>query len=72
MFIAMIYWIGLRPRYWMLIGTLLGYPIFLLCPGDPSALILQGQFFHELQHFMDGMDAGVGQLKELDPGMGGS
>ena len=39
----------------------------LPCHGDPVALVL-----HTLQQFINGVDVGVGQLKALDLGLGGS
>lgn len=50
----------------------LRYPIIALCNGDPLALDLQEWLLHKLQQFTDGVDAGVGQLKALILGLGGS
>ena len=38
----------------------------------PAALDHQDRPFHVLQQFMDDVDFGVGQLKTLDLGLGGS
>jgi hypothetical protein len=67
MVIAVSHWAGLRPlasahhQFWTLSRTPLCYPAVALC--------------HEslqLQQFIGGVDAGVGQLKALDLGLGGS
>lgn len=58
-------WLFLCYRYWILTGTPLWYPVFVLCHGDPAALGLQDRSFHELQQFTDAVDAGLGQLKAL-------
>ena len=48
----------------------LGYPVVAPCYGDSAALALQPP--HVLQQFTDEVDIGVGQLKALDLGLGGS
>ena len=74
----MSHWSGLRSlfllhhQYRILTRTPLGYPVVALCHGDLVALDLQDQLLHTLQQFIDGIDVGVGQLKSLDLGLGGS
>ena len=46
--------------------------VIALCHEDPAALELQDWTLHTLQQFIDGVDVGVGQLKALDLGLGGS
>jgi hypothetical protein len=53
-------------------GTPLRYLVVSLCYGDPAALDLQDLPFHVLQHLIDGVDAGMGQLKTLTLSLGGS
>ena len=53
-------------------GSSQGYPVAVLCRGDPAALNLQDWPYHTLQQFIDGVDVGVGQLKALDLGLDGS
>ena len=55
--------------YWIFTGHPLGYPVVTLCHRDPVVLDLQDWPFHV---FIDGVDAGVGQLKALDLSRGGS
>lgn len=43
--------------------TLLGYPVVILCHGDPRVLNLQDWPLQVLQLFTDGVDAIVGQSK---------
>lgn len=52
--------------------TPLRYPIVAPCHGYPAALDLQARPFHMLQQIIDGVDAGVGEPKALDLGLGGS
>ena len=40
-----------------------------LCHGDPVLLDLEEWPLHVLQHFLDGVDVGMGQLKALDLGL---
>lgn len=53
-------------------GTPLRCLVVALCHGDPGALDQQGQALHMLQQFIDGAVVGMGQLKALDLGLGGS
>ena len=43
-----------------------------MCHGYLAALDLQDKTFHEPQQVTDDVDFGVGQLKPLDLGLGGS
>ena len=65
-------WLLLHYQYWILTGSPLGYTFVSLCHGDPTTLDLQDQPFHILWQFIDGVDVGMGQLKALDLGLGGS
>ena len=49
-------------QYWALPGTPLGYPIVILCHGDPVALDLQVRPLHLFQQFIDEVGVGVGYL----------
>lgn len=51
-------------------GTPLGYPVAVLCHGDPAALYLQIWPLHMLQQFIDEVDVGVGQIIALVLGLG--
>jgi hypothetical protein len=51
-------------------GSSQGYPVAVLCRGDPAALNLQDWPYHTLQQFIAGVDVEVGQLKALDLGLG--
>jgi hypothetical protein len=64
-------WLLLLYQYWNLTGTPLGYPVVVLCPGDPVGLDLWDGPLHMLQHFIDGVDVGVSQFKALDLGLRG-
>jgi hypothetical protein len=35
----------LSSQYWIFMGTPLGYPVVILCHGDPKALVLLNQPF---------------------------
>jgi hypothetical protein len=59
-------------QYQILTKTSLGYLIVALCCGDPMALKLQDQPVHALQQFIEKVCLGVGQLKTLVLGLGGS
>ena len=56
----------------MLTRTPLRYPVVALCHRDLTALAMQNWPLHVLQQFISGADVGVGQLKALDLGLGGS
>jgi hypothetical protein len=51
---------------------LLGYPVVVRCHEDPAALNLWDWPLHTLQQFTNRVDVGLGQLKALDLGLGGS
>ena len=63
---------SVTPSYWILIGTPPIYPVVILCRGDPAALGQQDWPFHASQPFADDVDFGVGHLRALDLGLGGS
>ena len=65
-------WLLLHYQCWMLTGTLFGYLVAGQCHGDPVALVLQDWLLDMLQQFINVVDVGVGQLKALDLGLGGS
>jgi hypothetical protein len=54
----------LHHQYWILSRTPLGYAVSALCHRDPAALVLQEGPLDTVQLFIDGLDVGVGQLKE--------
>ena len=56
-------------QYWILTGTPLGRPVVALYHGDPATLDLQDQPRHSLQHIINGVGVGVGQLRALDLGL---
>ena len=74
MFIAVSHWSGLRPLASATLSILDPHwdssqiSCCCQCHGDPVVLDLQNQPLHVLQHFMDGVDIGVGQFKALDLG----
>ena len=53
-------------------GILPGYLAVALCHPDPAALDQQDWPFHTSQPFAYDTDLGVGQLRALDLGLGGS
>lgn len=57
---------------WSLTGTLPGYPVVFLCPGEPIAFDQQDWQFHKSQPSEDDIDFGVGPLGALDLCLGGS
>ena len=65
-------WLLLHYQSWILTKSPLGYPAVALCHEDPAALDLQDWSLHTLQQFIDRVDVGVGQLKALNLGLGGS
>lgn len=73
MFIAMSHWFGSRP---LTSATPHQDSSLISCccldHGDPVVMILQDQPLHTFQKFIDEVDVGVGQLKSLNLGLGGS
>ena len=65
-------WVLWPYQYWILTGTPLGHPVVALCHGDPVVLDQQDKPFRDPQQFIDNVNFGVGQLKVLDLGLGGS
>ena len=67
-------WSGWRSllQFWILTRTPPGDPVVALCPGDPAALDHQDWPLHTFQPFIDDTDFGVGQLRALSVGLGGS
>lgn len=68
MFISMSHWTGLRPLPSAALSILNPHQLssqnpIVLCPGDPTALLLQAWSLHLLQQFLDRVDVGVKQLK---------
>lgn len=65
-------WFLLHYQCWiqMLSRTPPGCPVVAGCRGDPEALPLQEQPLHTLQQLLDGVDAGVCQLKSPGSGPG--
>lgn len=74
-FITVSHWSVLRPLASVTLSildcdwTLLRYPEVTLCFGDHVDLV---QPLYALQHFIDGADVGVEQLKALDLNLDGS
>jgi hypothetical protein len=79
MFMVVRHWSSSRPLASATLSKLtvhwcftLGYPVVALYHDDHAALGQQDWPFQILQQFIDGVDAGVGQLIALDLGQGGS
>lgn len=53
-------------------GIPLGFPVVVLCHGDPVVLDLSVHPLHILQQLIDCVDIGVGQLVALVLGLGSS
>lgn len=62
-------WLLLYHQYWTLKETGLGYPAVDPSHGDPAAMVQQDRPLHALQHVIDGVDVGAGQLTGPDLGL---
>ena len=63
-------WLLWHPQ-WFFPGTPPGYPVAALCHGDPTALDQQEWPFHMPQQFAEGINIGVGPLKDSNLSLGG-
>lgn len=63
-------WFLLHYQYWVLTESPLGYPVVVLCHGDPATLDLQDWLLHTLQQIIDG-GCWDGPIKALVLGQGG-
>ena len=65
-------WLLLHHQYWTLTEMPLRYPAVGLNHRNPLGMVLQDWSLHVLQQVIDGVVVGMGQIKTLHVGLGGS